>query len=58
MNPEQLQQLQKWLNEQIRLSQSTIAESKQSLNYGREAQYEGMKQAFEQCLGKLAQVRV
>lgn len=53
MSPEQLQQFLAWLNEQIRHANSTMNESRSHQNYGREAQYAGMKEAFEKCLVKL-----
>jgi len=57
MNPEQLQQLLGWLNDQIRHVNHSISEAKESHNYGREAESVGMKQAYEKCLGKLSSVR-
>jgi len=53
MNPEKLQILIRWLNEQIRYANDTIQESRQNNNYGREIQYEGIRDAFMRCLNKL-----
>ena len=44
--PEQLQQMVKWLNQQIGHLTQAIKEAHQSNNYGRELQYEGMRDAF------------
>lgn len=52
MNPEQLQQMVKWLNLQILHLTESIKEAHQSNNYGREIQYEGMRDAFKKFLTK------
>ena len=54
MNKEQLQQMIKWLNQQIAYSNECIQEAHQGKNYGRETQYEGMRDAFARCLNKLS----
>ncbi|TND09633.1 MAG: hypothetical protein FD123_990 [Bacteroidetes bacterium] len=54
MSSEQLQQLLAWLNNQIHHANTAINESRELQNYGREAQYAGMKEAFEKCLGQLS----
>lgn len=54
MDQEQLQQLLSWLNEQIRQSNRVVSDARQSHNYGREAMYEGMKEAYERCLGRIS----
>lgn len=54
MDQEQLQQLLSWLNEQIRQSKRVMSEAQQTHNYGREAMYEGMKEAYERCLGHIS----
>lgn len=54
MNKEQLQQMIKWLNQQIAYSNDTINEAHQCKNYGRETQFEGMREAFMKCLNKLS----
>lgn len=46
MENERLQQLIRWLNEQIAHTNLVINESHQTNNYGRESQYEGMRDAF------------
>ncbi len=53
MNPEQLQQMVKWLNQQIINSNESINTAHQSNNYGRETQFEGMRDAYMRCLNKL-----
>lgn len=55
MNKEQLEQMIKWLNQQITHSNDCIHEAHQEHNYGRETQYEGMRDAFARCLNKLRQ---
>lgn len=52
MNPEQLQQMIKWLNLQIQHLTESIKEAHQTNNYGREIQYEGMREAFKKFLNK------
>ncbi len=52
MNPEQLQQLIKWLNIQIVRLTESIQEAHQTNNYGRELQYQGMRDAFQKFLNK------
>lgn len=50
MSPEQLQQMVSWLNlEIVRLNES-INDAHQTNNYGRETQYEGMREAFKKFL--------
>jgi hypothetical protein len=53
MNNEQLQELIRWLNNQIVHTNKVINESHDTVNVGREAQYEGMRDAFLRCLKKL-----
>lgn len=55
MNREELQEILKWLNDQIEYANEAIHESHQSHNYGRESQYEGIRDAFMRCLNKLQQ---
>ena len=54
MNKEQLQQMISWLNQQIMYSNECINQAHQGKNYGRETQYEGMRDAFSKCLNKLS----
>lgn len=53
MNAEKLQILIRWLNEQIKYANDTINESRRNSNYGREIQYEGIRDAFMRCLNRL-----
>jgi hypothetical protein len=53
MNNEQLQELIKWLTKQIDHTNKAIMEANSSQNFGREAQYEGMRDAFLRCLNQL-----
>lgn len=57
MNPEQLQQMVKWLNLQILHLTESIKEAHQSNNYGREIQYEGMRDAFKKFLTKFTSTK-
>lgn len=52
MNPDQLQQMIKWLNLQILHLTESIKEAHQTNNYGREIQYGGMRDAFQKFLNK------
>ncbi len=53
MNSEQLQEVVQWLNQQIMYANEVINEAHQTHNYGKEAQYEGVRDAFMRCLNKL-----
>jgi hypothetical protein len=53
MKPEQLQEMVQWLNQQIAHINTAINEAHKECNYGRESQYEGMRDAFMRCLNKL-----
>lgn len=53
MNTEQLQNLIRWINDQIKHANETINESRKVQNYGREIQYEGVRDALMRCLNKL-----
>jgi hypothetical protein len=48
--PEQIESFVNWLQSQISHSKDTINESQQACNFGREAMYEGMRDAYMQCL--------
>ena len=53
MNPEQLQQMVLWLRQQIVSMCEFMNEARKANNYVREAQYEGMRDAYMRCLNKL-----
>jgi hypothetical protein len=53
MNPEQLQQMVSWLNQQLIHVNDSINEAHLTHNYGRETQFEGMRDAFMRCLNKI-----
>ena len=53
MNPEKLHNFLLWLNGQVEHLSSAINEAHEVKNFGREAQYEGMRDAFMRCLNKL-----
>lgn len=53
MNTEQLQEFINWVNKQIEITNKGINDSQSASNYGREAQYEGMREAYLQLLRKL-----
>lgn len=56
MNPEQLQQMVKWLNQQIINSNESMNEAHYTNNYCKETQFEGMKEAYLKCLNKLSKM--
>ncbi|HEY4799389.1 MAG TPA: hypothetical protein VII99_09975 [Bacteroidia bacterium] len=53
MNPEKLHDLVSWLNNQVEHLSEAINEAHETKNLGREAQFEGMRDAFMRCLNKL-----
>ena len=53
MTPEKLHDFVSWLNSQVEHLTSTINEAHEHQNLGREAQCEGMRDAFMRCLNKL-----
>lgn len=53
MNPEQLRDFVSWLNNQVEHLTCAINDAHDGKNFGREAQYEGMRDAFMRCLNKL-----
>ena len=53
MTPEKLHDLVHWLNNQVEHLTSSINEAHDQQNLGREAQCEGMRDAFMRCLNKL-----
>lgn len=53
MNPEKLHEFLNWLNTQVEHLSGAINEAHDGKNFGREAQCEGMRDAFMRCLNKL-----
>lgn len=53
MNQSNTTDLVHWLSSQIDNANEIISESHRTNNYGREALYEGMKNAYLNCLNKL-----
>ena len=53
MEKEQLQQLVRWLNDQINQSNTIINDAQKTANYGKSTLYEGMREAFVKCLTKV-----
>ncbi len=53
MNPEKLHDFVTWLNGQVEHLTESINEAHDGSNFGREAQCEGMRDAFMRCLNKL-----
>jgi hypothetical protein len=50
MKNEQLRETLRWLQMQIDHASDVIKESRVNQNFGREAQYEGMREAYTQVL--------
>lgn len=55
MNPEKLRDFVNWLHGQVEHLSNAINDAHAGKNFGREAQYEGMRDAFMRCLNKLTQ---
>jgi hypothetical protein len=53
MDQQKLQQIIRWLNEQINVANATINEAQRTQNYGRLVIYEGMRDAYVRCLNQL-----
>lgn len=53
MNTEKLQEVVQWLNQQIAHLNDAINEARNTQNFGRESQCEGMRDAFIRCLNKI-----
>lgn len=53
MTPEKLHDFVSWLSSQVEHLNSTINDAHEKQNLGREAQCEGMRDAFMRCLNKL-----
>jgi hypothetical protein len=54
MPQEHVHEIVVWLRGQVRHLSAAIARAKESKNYGREAQYQGMRDAFVRCLNRLS----
>jgi hypothetical protein len=57
MDLEQVQQMIKWINQQIVYLNGSIAEAEQTNNYGRRIQHEGMRDGFSKCLEQLTKIQ-
>lgn len=53
MNKKQLLDLVSWLRVKLSEADSKIKESKVTHNYGKATQYEGMRDAYLECLRKI-----
>jgi len=53
MNKKQLLDLISWLRIKLAESESIIKEAKITHNYGKATQYEGMREAYLECLRKI-----
>ena len=53
MNKKQLLDLVSWLRNKLAESESAIKEAKIAHNYGRATHYEGMKEAYLECLRRI-----
>lgn len=53
MDRSNLNDLLRWLSGQIDTANEIISESHRTNNFGREAMYEGMKNAYLNCINKL-----
>jgi hypothetical protein len=53
MDNQKLQQIIRWLNDQINTANVTINEAQRNQNYGRLVIYEGMRDAYVKCLSEL-----
>jgi hypothetical protein len=53
MDQQKLQQMIRWLHEQINSANVTINEAQRNQNYGRLVIYEGMRDAYLRCLNEL-----
>ena len=54
MEPEKLHNFITWLSGQVEHLSQAINEAHDDKNFGREAQFEGMRDAFMRCLNKLS----
>lgn len=53
MKQDQIQEMITWLSDQIEYANEAIHEAHSTNNYGRESQYEGVRDAFMRCLNKI-----
>ena len=53
MEQKKLQELINWLNLQINYTSNVISDNEKTRNIGRKIQYEGMRDAFIDCLNAL-----
>ncbi len=58
MDTQKLHELMCWLQSQIEHASRSLTESHDLHNFGREAQLEGMRDAFMRCLNKLSETGV
>ena len=56
MKREDLDEVIKWLRDQITYANEAINEAHEKHNFGRESQYEGVRDALMRCLNKLKAV--
>jgi hypothetical protein len=54
MRPEDLQELVRWLREQVETSNRVIEKAKNDHHFSKEVQFEGMREAFSLTLKKLS----
>lgn len=53
LSSEKMDEIIAWLKSQVEHLTTAINTEQQNRNYGREAQYEGMRDAFIRCLNKM-----
>lgn len=53
MNRDDISEVISWLNDQIQYANEAIHEAHEKHNFGRESQYEGVRDALMRCLNKL-----
>jgi len=54
MKQEHIQDLISWLQRQVEFSSEIINQARETQNYGKETQYEGMREAYLKCIKKLS----
>ena len=55
--PEKIDEVVTWIKKQVEHLTVAINSAHEDMNYGREAQYEGMRDAFIRCLNKLTNLQ-
>jgi len=55
-NKARVEDLEDWINCKLRFVEQVIQQSRANSNYGKETQYKGMRDAYQELLGKLSQV--